>query len=547
MLITRKRFLCILIVQGASINFLAQCRLSDIPREIKEIRNLNEASRSRSIRTFGKSNEDMLQTKTGTEVFKLNQAGPRYKSPPRKLEDFKDALEANKEKIQQLKKVAEELKKLFNKLFTEDLDIEQRIKVRKWFELVKMIGRLRFQEFIAEKTKAKVELQSQLLKNIIEPTIVINIFATTMEGILNDLVKSVMPSIYDDKKIIKLVIDISALLHRNQMMDFKDDTLILHQPIFLDGLGDLIYDKFCENHDFNPFFLSWDLEDYIFKHHRMADYSSIFSRVTGMKRKYLLERFLKIFLVNVYPVISSSRNRFSKDFFKELLVPEVESLLNKFKQGASPIQGLQINYNQIPAEIFFRHQFMFHYLKLSLKYEPEKFNNMMIKETLVFEETLKMIVSKMTLIKSLSYFGLHCNFNLISPIIDMIEKINKKFYGIEVFRGNTNIDLFKVLITQKYSDQEFLNIWPQWKNELNRSIRSVEVQNLRYENYISSIKAHGNHEIENKWKNSGLIEGIRAEFANVKPESDMLKALEAVDKWEIEIKNQLDIKKLLKS
>ncbi|KAI8461162.1 hypothetical protein BY996DRAFT_6683447 [Phakopsora pachyrhizi] len=506
MLITRKRFLCILIVQGASINFLAQCRLSDIPREIKEIRNLNEASRSRSIRTFGKSNEDMLQTKTGTEVFKLNQAGPRYKSPPRKLEDFKDALEANKEKIQQLKKVAEELKKLFNKLFTEDLDIEQRIKVRKWFELVKMIGRLRFQEFIAEKTKAKVELQSQLLKNIIEPTIVINIFATTMEGILNDLVKSVMPSIYDDKKIIKLVIDISALLHRNQMMDFKDDTLILHQPIFLDGLGDLIYDKFCENHDFNPFFLSWDLEDYIFKHHRMADYSSIFSRVTGMKRKYLLERFLKIFLVNVYPVISSSRNRFSKDFFKELLVPE-----------------------------------------LSLKYEPEKFNNMMIKETLVFEETLKMIVSKMTLIKSLSYFGLHCNFNLISPIIDMIEKINKKFYGIEVFRGHTNIDLFKVLITQKYSDQEFLNIWPQWKNELNRSIRSVEVQNLRYEDYISSIKAHGNHEIENKWKNSGLIEGIRAEFANVKPESYMLKALEAVDKWEIEIKNQLDIKKLLKS
>ncbi|KAI8455791.1 hypothetical protein BY996DRAFT_1556568 [Phakopsora pachyrhizi] len=315
------------------------------------------------------------------------------------------------------------------KLFSKNLNDKQRIGVRKCFNMVKMLTSLAFQELAAEKKKRKVELQIEIFANFNEPSLTKKILKITIEGILNDMVESVKSETKIYYKLMRLVIEVSAFLLRNNMLDYGNDLSVLHHPRFLDGLGNHIFQTFLEFDDFNPFFFSWDLEDYIFKHPRMAEYSSILSPITGMERKQVFQRFLNNNLLKIYPLISVFSKKIQHNKIERLLVHEFESLIEEFNKDVSNIGILHENIHQnyiskYKADNFFRHLYTYHSLKLFIKYEPEKFDEKLNKNTIVFEETLKMIISKVNLIQSMTHLGLKYDPVWSGTIMDTIANIN---------------------------------------------------------------------------------------------------------------------------
>ncbi|CAH7686922.1 hypothetical protein PPACK8108_LOCUS21633 [Phakopsora pachyrhizi] len=371
----------------------------------------------------------------------------------------------------------------------------------------------------------------------------------TIEGILNDMVESVKSETKIYYKLMRLVIEVSAFLLRNNMLDYGNDLSVLHHPRFLDGLGNHIFQTFLEFDDFNPFFFSWDLEDYIFKHPRMAEYSSVLSPITGMERKQVFQRFLNNNLLKIYPLISVFSKKIQHNKIERLLVHEFESLIEEFNKDVSNIGILHENIHQnyiskYKADNFFRHLYTYHSLKLFIKYEPEKFDEKLNKNTIVFEETLKMIISKVNLIQSMTHLGLKYDPVWSGTIMDTIANINHALPRGRNFRKRFGLNSLIKLVSKKYDDQAILNMWPIWRDELIKARNAVEDQNQRYIDYMASIGTGEEHSIEYKWKNSNIIKGMKMEFEfSVRPEVKVVEVISAMDDFFINIKNLLEARK----
>ncbi|KAI8461163.1 hypothetical protein BY996DRAFT_6408871 [Phakopsora pachyrhizi] len=272
-----------------------------------------------------------------------------------------------------------------------------------------------------------------------------------------------------------------------------------------------------------------------------------------MRRKQIFESFLINKLPKIYPIVSVFSKKHQNKVLEEILVPEIGALMEEFALDVPPFEilnqvGHRDFFEKLEGDCFFRHKLIYHSIKLAFRYEPEKFDKRMIRQTLVFEETLKMVISKMEMIQLMAYSGLEYNPTWRGPVMDMIKNINRKLHRGKYARESLDMSSFKKSVTKKFQDREILKIWPAWRDELIRAKNSVEEQNKKYNDFIDSIEPGGDqYEIENTWKNSRLIAGIRGEFqASVRPEIKVLELMEAMDNWMIEIKNRPETKKSLR-
>ncbi|KAI8459512.1 hypothetical protein BY996DRAFT_6783842 [Phakopsora pachyrhizi] len=257
----------------------------------------NLASHFGETETIGRPNAaQMGSNKAFDFIENPSKEGPTHEpfiTRKRKNLQISDALQANKKKFKHLKADYEELRALAKQLIENKIKInyilaeDQCEQIEKILEAVSVFTRFRHIELAVENTPRSVHLELKRGVNTLDHDVSQIIAKDLIDIILKDLILEHIGS-ESEKHILNFAIKVAEYLSESIALNSNLKLSIFKQPEFLDALSDLIYNRCYELEDFNPFLLSWDLEDYIINHPGIVDTRFTLISLGPKERKHVL-------------------------------------------------------------------------------------------------------------------------------------------------------------------------------------------------------------------------------------------------------------------
>ncbi|KAI8459507.1 hypothetical protein BY996DRAFT_6783662 [Phakopsora pachyrhizi] len=278
----------------------------------------------------------------------------------------------------------------------------------------------------------------------------------------------------------------------------------------------------------------------------MFDTRFAFRSLGPKERKHVFERLLNHFASNNFPTNSVTGDINLKAMIENFEVTEADSLLENIYSDATNLHATELTNVSghaltVFSDCFFRHQYIYHSLKLHLKY-ADGLDSQKLQNVVNFsEENLKVIIAKIDLIKSMIpsdiQFGPGWNGPLLSPVTEIDYYISPYKYVQQVL----NMEAVKNVLVEKYSDEDILMILDSWIEELTVALKAFEEQENKYKDFlIINEKSEKSSNDLRMWKNNVFVKRIHKEFEEIlKPEEKVFEMINFLKNWANETKQGL--------
>ncbi|KAI8456944.1 hypothetical protein BY996DRAFT_6938603 [Phakopsora pachyrhizi] len=436
--------------------------------------------------------------------------------------------------------------------------------VEKISDMVKILTHVKLQQYATENTIRASQLELKLEFRLRNSDVSIKIVEKLLIDVLQD---AIVKGESKNDAILPFVISVLEYLLECHLVDFDLHSSIFQNPKALDWLGEVIWKSYLKSHHFNPFFLSTDLQRYISTHPSTHGIHLILSHLKPKAWKHIVFGFLNKSLKHYFSStgLIDLRIGFLNKALESLKVkaPKIDFLLDEFN-GKTSLE----EYTEFAAEDFTRsflchmicdqfffHIFLYHILKCHEKYGDGEYVQQVAERIGVFESVFNVFIAKVELVHAITFSGFRFNpgWNGDINIFNSIGDVNLDLRRANIEVKSVGLNFFKQRILNKFTKEEILETWPNWKNKIISSSISLKDKTQQHHKFMSKIENSSHREIEYKWKHSELLKEIWSQLEEqLQPEPEALKLINFMDDLVTRLENQssshlYDLKQHLKS
>ncbi|KAI8444295.1 hypothetical protein BY996DRAFT_8125592 [Phakopsora pachyrhizi] len=457
----------------------------------------------------------------------------------RKTVPASKAIEINKE-ILQLRAGYEDLINRVNENWKNNIEGSQFdiIYLQKILGMVNILTTVRSQQLTAHRILrvAQLELQHQtdLGPRTLDSETSIKVAEQALDSILRDFVSESDPWSVIPSPIFTNVLD---YLLKNHLVDLRSNVMILRHPRVHELIADTIWTRYINLKEFNPLFLSLDIQNYVSSHPSMKDYNSIMKALEPKAWKAVVGIFLNKFLTAYAP--HSTLRDSSKEILTNLIksmhmeVPNINNLLDKFTgETFKSFSALEERlYPQMSFDWFFCHLTLFHILKSQVKFASGDIVQRVTQELNGFEKVFGLLISRMELTQAIAHLGFSFDLNCHCSIMYYIRWIDVYLNRVNNNERIRDFNEIKVFMQKKFNQQEILHMILTWREKMVSSAKALENVKKDYRHYMSTVSVSNGMNQEEKNNSIRLVEmGVEFE-KQINLEILASNLVEFIDDW----------------
>ncbi|KAI8456950.1 hypothetical protein BY996DRAFT_6938786 [Phakopsora pachyrhizi] len=413
--------------------------------------------------------------------------------------------------------------------------------VEKISDIIKILTQVKLQQYATENTIRASQLELKLEFRLRNSDVSIKIVEKLLIDALQD---AIVKGESKNDAILPFVISVLEYLLECHLVDFDLYYTIFQNPKALDWLGEVIWKSYLNSQEFNPFFLSTDLQQYIRTHPSTYGIHLILSYLKPEAWKYIVFRFLEKLLKSYKSPtgLIDLRIGFLNKALESLKVkaPKIDFFLNEFNGKTTLEEFPEFTAGdftraflcQSICDRFFFHIFLYHILKCHEKYGDGEYFQRVAERIGVFESVFNVFIGKLELIQAISFSGFRFNpgWNGDINIYNMIEDVDTDLRRPKSKFGCISLILLEKRILNEFTKQEILETWSIWKKKITSSSISLKDKTQKHHNFMAQIENSSHREIEYKWKNSKLFKEIWSQLEEqIQPEPEALKLINFMD------------------